>query len=66
MLAEGVIVSKKLVDAPVQVMPPFVYIGVIVMVAWISDAPGFVATNAAMFPVPLAANPMAVLELVQE
>ncbi len=59
-------VIAKLVGVPMQDAPPPLYTGVTVMVDVMSAIPGFVAKNVAIFPVPLAASPMAVLELVQE
>jgi len=40
--------------------------GVTVIVALIGVVPGLVAVNEAIFPVPLEANPIAVLVFVQE
>ncbi len=55
----------NVVDAPVQLMPPFVKVGVIVIVAVTGVEPGFKATNDGMVLVPLAPRPMDVLLLVQ-
>ena len=66
MLPAGKMVITKLVEVPMQDAPPPLYKGVMLMVEVMSVIPGFAAMKAAMFPVPLAANPMAVLELVQE
>ena len=61
----GLTVIVKVTGAPLHDTPPFVYVGVIVIVELIGVLPVLVVTNDGMFPVPLAANPIAVLELVQ-
>lgn len=55
----------KVCEGPAQDGVPLEYKGVTVRVAVIGFAVGFVALNALIFPVPDAANPIAVLELVQ-
>ena len=66
MLPAGKMVITKLVGVPKQDAPPPLYTGVTAMADVMSAIPGFVARNAPIFPVPLAAKPIAVLELVQE
>ena len=55
----------KLVGTPGQLLPPPETTGVTVIVALIGALVVFVVTNAAMFPEPDAANPMAGLLFVQ-
>jgi hypothetical protein len=57
----GLTVNVKVVGVPVQVKPDELLTGVTVMVETIADAVLFVAVKAAIFPVPLAAKPVAVL-----
>jgi len=52
--AEGFTVMVNDSAGPVQFTPPFVKVGVMVMVAVTGDVPGLVATNALIFPEPLA------------
>ena len=61
----GLTVMVKFCGVPLQETPFNVFTGVTVMVALMAVVPVFVAVNAAMLPVPLAARPMAVLLLVQ-
>ena len=61
----GLTVIVNVMGVPVQVVPPLVYEGVTVIVA-ITGAPViFVAVNAAISPVPLAASPIDVAVFVQ-
>lgn len=60
-VAFGFTVIVKLVVAPVQPLA----VGVTVIVPLIAVIPALVAVKAAMFPVPLAARPIAVFEFVQ-
>ena len=55
----------NVIGAPEHDTLPFVYVGVMVIVELIGVLPVLVVTNDGMFPVPLAANPIAVFELVQ-
>ena len=55
----------KLIEVPVQVTPALVKLGVTVMVPEIGEPVRLVATKGAILPVPLAANPIAGLLLVQ-
>lgn len=55
----------KVLEGPAQLIPPFVKVGVIVMVAVTGVEPGFKATNDGTVLFPLAASPMDVLLLVQ-
>ena len=64
-LAVGLTVMVNVVDGPVQLTPPFVKVGVTVIVAVTGAVPLFTAVNAAIFPVPLAARPIVVFEFVQ-
>jgi hypothetical protein len=50
---------------PEHVIPPFVYFGVIVIVAVTGSVPAFTAVNEGIFPVPEAARLIPVLVLVQ-
>ena len=60
-VADGFTVIVKVIGAPVQ----FAFDGVAVIVA-VSGAPvAFAAVNCGIFPVPLAARPMAGFEFVQ-
>jgi hypothetical protein len=52
-------------DAPVQVTAPKVAEGVTVIIPLMGLVVVFVAVKAAIFPVPVAARPIAVLLLVQ-
>jgi hypothetical protein len=58
-------VIVKVCAVPEQLAPPFVKVGVTVMVAVIGAVPALVAVKEAIFPVPLAARLMDVLLLVQ-
>ena len=55
----------NVLGVPVQVTPALVYTGVTVIVPEIGAAVVLVPTKLAMFPVPLAARPIAVLLFVQ-
>jgi hypothetical protein len=61
----GFTVIVNVTGAPVQVTPALVYEGVTVTVAAIGAAVVFTAAKLAIFPVPLTANPMEVVLLVQ-
>jgi hypothetical protein len=63
-VAAGFTVIVKVVAVPLQVVP-FVKAGVTVIVPVNGPFVVFVAVNAAIFPVPLAARPIAVLLFVQ-
>lgn len=54
----------KLTDAPVQITPPLLKVGVTVMVATIGNGVAFLATKDGMLPVPLLFNPIFGLSLV--
>ena len=64
-VGEGLTVIVKVLEVPGQVNPPFKYCAVTVMVATTGVAPLLTAVKEAMSPVPLAANPMDVVLLVQ-
>ena len=55
----------KVFVGPVQLTPPLVKVGVTTIVAITGAVPVLTAVNEAMFPVPDAARPMLVTELVQ-
>ena len=55
----------KVLVGPVQLVPPLVKVGVTTMVATTGADPVLTAVNEAILPVPLAARPMLVNELVQ-
>ena len=55
----------KLTGAPVQVTPPFVKVGVTVIVATTGNGVAFLATKAGIFPVPLTPNPICGALLLQ-
>ena len=61
----GLTVMVNVLGVPVHVTPALVKRGVTVMVAVMGVLPVLVAGKAAMFPVPLAASPIAGLLLVQ-
>ena len=61
----GFTVIVNVIGAPAHNTPPFVYVGVIVIVLLIGVLPVLVVTNDGIFPVPDAASPIAVVELVQ-
>ena len=52
-------------DAPVQVMPALVNVGVTVIVAVTGVLPAFTAVNDGTVPVPLAPRPVAMLSFTQ-
>jgi ABC-type multidrug transport system permease subunit len=54
----GLTVIVTVCGVPVQVVPPFVKLGVTVIVATTGVDPGLIAINDAISPVPLAANPI--------
>ena len=60
-VGNGLMVIVKLCGVPEH---PF-NTGVIVMLAVIGETPAFVAVKAGILPVPLAANPIATLSLLQ-
>jgi hypothetical protein len=62
----GRTVMVKFLGSPVQVIPPCVKEGVMVMVAWIVVFPMLIALKAGMELVPFAVKPMEVLSFVQE
>ena len=55
----------NVIGVPVQVTPPFIKVGVTVMVATIVVVPLLIAVNCGIFPVPLAPNPIVALLFVQ-
>jgi hypothetical protein len=61
----GVTVIVKVTGVPEQVLPPFVYKGIAVIVPIIDALVVFVAVKASIFPVPLAGNPIEGVVLVQ-
>ena len=61
----GLTVIVKVFDGPLQLVPPFVKVGVTVIVATTGAVPVFEAVNEAMLPVPEAARPMLVTSFVQ-
>jgi len=61
----GLIVIVKLLVAPKQVTPPFVYAGVTVMVAIKGAEPLLTAVNELMLPAPDAPIPIEGVSLVQ-
>ena len=63
--AEGFTVIEKLSEGPVQLAPPLVNVGVTVIVAVTGEVPALIAANEPIFPVPLAASPIAGVLLVQ-
>jgi hypothetical protein len=58
--AVGSTVIVKDLDGPGQLVTPKVTVGVTIIVATTGAVPIFVAVNAEILPVPLAANPMLV------
>ena len=64
--AVGFTVIVKVTDGPEQVTPPFVKVGVTVIVATCGVVPLFTAVNELIHPpaAPLAASPILVLSLV--
>ena len=54
----GFTVIVKLITGPTQLTPPLVNVGVTVIVAVIATNVKFIAVNAGILPLPLAANPM--------
>ena len=62
--ADGLTVIVKVCAVPEQLTPPFVKVGVTVMVAVTGDVPVLIALNDAIFPVPFAARPIVVLLFV--
>jgi hypothetical protein len=58
--AVGSTVIVKDFDGPGQLVTPYVTVGITVIVATTGAVPIFVAVNAEIFPVPLAAKPMLV------
>ena len=61
----GFTVMVKVLEGPVQVTPALVKLGVTTMVATTGNAVALIAVKLAILPVPLAANPIEGLELVQ-
>ena len=61
----GFTVIVNVLDAPVQVTPPLVKVGVTVMVAVTAAVLTLVAVKLPILPVPAAARPMLVLLFVQ-
>ena len=61
----GFTVMVKVVEGPLQLPPALVKVGVTTMVATTGADPVLTAVNEAMLPVPEAAKPMLVVELVQ-
>ncbi len=64
-VGDGFTVIVKVIGLPVQVIPPFVIDGVTVMVAITGVVLVFIAVNAAMLPVPIAARPILGVLFVQ-
>jgi hypothetical protein len=64
-VGEGFTVLLNVLGAPVHVVLPVVKVGVTVIVAVTAEVLVFMAVNEGMFPVPVAANPMEVVLLVQ-
>ena len=64
-VAVGLTVMVKLLGVPTQVIPPLVKLGVTVMVPVMGALLELVAEKVVMFPVPLAARPIALLLLDQ-
>jgi hypothetical protein len=65
MVGEGFTVIVNVLDVPVHVVGPVVKVGVTVIVAVTAEVLVLMAVNDGMFPVPVAANPMEVVLLVQ-
>lgn len=61
----GFTVIVNVIDVPVQVVAPLVYVGVTVIVAVCTTAVALVAVKLAILPVPDAARPIVVLLFVQ-
>ena len=61
----GFTVMVKVLEGPVQVTPALVKLGVTTMVATTGNAVALIAVKLAILPMPLAANPIEGLELVQ-
>ena len=61
----GFTVIVKVIGVPVQLTPPLVKVGVTVMVATTCPGVLFMAVKLAIFPTPLAANPIDGREFVQ-
>jgi hypothetical protein len=64
-VAVGFTVMVNVVDAPVQLMPPLVKVGVTVIVAVTGVLPALMAMNDGIVLVPAAARPMDGLLLIQ-
>jgi hypothetical protein len=64
-LAVGFTVMVNVLDAPLQLIPPLVNVGVIVIVAVTGVLPALMAVNDGIVLAPLAPSPMLVLLLVQ-
>ena len=62
----GLTVMVKFCGGPEQATELFVKAGVTVIIASTGEFPIFIALNNAIFPVPLAASPMAGLLFVQD
>ena len=58
-VAVGLTVIVNVIGIPTQLIPPLVKVGVTAMVSIIGNKPALVAVKDGMFPVPLAAMPMA-------
>lgn len=63
--ALGLTVMVKVFVAPIQLAPPFVNVGVTIIVAITGEFPLFMAENEVMFPDPDAAKPIEVVLFVQ-
>ena len=61
----GLTVIVKVLVGPVQLTPPFVNVGVTVIVATTGTIPVLMPVKAAMLPLPEAARPMLVTSFVQ-
>ena len=64
-VAVGLTVMVNVFDGPEQVVPPFVNVGVTVIVATNGALVVLVAVKLAILPVPLPANPIAGILFVQ-
>jgi hypothetical protein len=56
----------KLSEGPIQLIPPFVKVGIIITVAEEGEMLLLTAVNDGILPLPLAASPIVLFELVQE
>ena len=63
--AVGFTVIVKVLDGPLQLVPPLAKVGVTVMVATTGAVPVLIAVNEAILPVPDPGSPIAGVSLVQ-